>query len=134
MHGSKGRCDHRIKCKLFFCWLVGQRNIHSEMYRLTLEAGAKILWPKKGGGGDSREWIQGSSDSGEKDQGLSRNRCSSKTCGGRKGDLDGDLGHAKLGCFCSHVFCHVLSRLPPKPLNSLPHLVTYGVTSRGLCL
>ena len=26
----------------------------------------------------------------------------------------------------------ILSRLPPKPRNSLPHLVIYGVTSRGL--
>lgn len=48
MHGSKGRCYHRIKCKLFFWGLVGQRNIHSGMCRSTLEAGAEIVWPKKG--------------------------------------------------------------------------------------
>lgn len=65
---------------------------------------------------------------------MSRNRCSSKTPEGRKGELEGDLGHAKLRCFCSRVFCHVLSRFPPKPLSSLPRLVIYGVTSRELCL
>lgn len=49
VHGSHRTYSHSVKCKLFFWGLVGQRNIPSGMFRLTLKGWVEIFWPKKGG-------------------------------------------------------------------------------------
>lgn len=130
MHGSKGMCYHRLKWKLLFWELAGQRNGHSEIWRLTLEGWAETLWSMKRGG-DSRDWEQGRRESGGK-KACPKNRCSSKAHGGRKGE-----GKCNLVVLCFTVSEAILSAVPflgflqSHCARSLIQL--FMVTTHGLC-